>query len=377
MKTKCAAAISMLLYFMWLSPAWAIPAFARQTGIACSGCHIAFPQLNAFGRQFKEAGYRFPESPEEAPLKQVPLSAVLVARPYDKRDSGERKTRALHEVEIIGGGVVSEDFSGYLEIEAEDENDFEPELGPAVLTYNYRRELNLQLSRAPIFWADPYGILGNRFRLTRGSVGAIDQGFGGADGGGTLRTNRQNVGVYGRVSDRLFYNVNWSGDADDSEGENADTYSGLVNFDLSQIFMVGAFAISGKNQTENRDFTRAGVQVQADIAQARIQALYVTASDDRAAGDLRGPGEDDNNAFSIQAFWTFSNGTRRPTIVPLVRYDTYETADGSGTFDEVVLNIAYYVNQNVRAYVEYWDRFDAPTPAEEDSRITIQVVAAF
>lgn len=35
----------------------AIPSFSRQTGLACNVCHIAFPQLSAFGRLFKLNGY--------------------------------------------------------------------------------------------------------------------------------------------------------------------------------------------------------------------------------------------------------------------------------------------------------------------------------
>jgi hypothetical protein len=382
-RVKCSAlAILALFSTGWINSAEAIPAFARQTGVTCSGCHTAFPQLNAFGRQFKEAGYRIPGTRQESsalsrPAEHVPLSAVLVARPYDKKDSGQSKNRALHEVEIIGGGIISGDFSGYFEIEAEDETGFEPEVGPAVLTYNYRKEFNVQMSWAPMFWADPYGILGNHFRLTRGAVGAIDQKFGGADDGGKLRSNRQNVGVYGRVSDRFFYNATWSGDAEDAEGENASIVSGQVNFDLTNNIMVGAFGVSGENEAQNRDFTRTGVQFQADIAKARIQALYITASDDRVTGDPRGPGTDDNDAFSLQAFWTFRDESSRATFVPLVRYDTYDTNDGTGTFDELVLNLGYFVNENVKVYLEYWDRFDAPTPAQEDSRITIQAVAAF
>jgi hypothetical protein len=34
-----------------------IPSFSRQTGLACSACHTAFPMLTAFGRQFKLNGY--------------------------------------------------------------------------------------------------------------------------------------------------------------------------------------------------------------------------------------------------------------------------------------------------------------------------------
>jgi hypothetical protein len=36
----------------------AVPAFARQTGMACEACHaLVFPPLNAFGGAFKEGGY--------------------------------------------------------------------------------------------------------------------------------------------------------------------------------------------------------------------------------------------------------------------------------------------------------------------------------
>lgn len=40
-----------------ISPAWAIPPFARQTGAECSACHTVYPELTAFGRQFKANGY--------------------------------------------------------------------------------------------------------------------------------------------------------------------------------------------------------------------------------------------------------------------------------------------------------------------------------
>jgi hypothetical protein len=61
----------------------------------------------------------------------------------------------------------------------------------------------------------------------------------------------------------------------------------------------------------------------------------------------------------------------------LIRLDSYETTDGASSFDELTLNLGYYFTQNIKAYIEYWDRYDAPTSAQEDSRVTIQVVAAF
>ena len=43
--------------FLVSPPARAIPAFARQMGVECTACHTAYPQLNAFGREFKLTGY--------------------------------------------------------------------------------------------------------------------------------------------------------------------------------------------------------------------------------------------------------------------------------------------------------------------------------
>ncbi|HXY05486.1 MAG TPA: hypothetical protein VEI05_02985 [Burkholderiaceae bacterium] len=48
----------------WLAfsaPAEAIPLFARQTGQYCAACHISFPELTAYGREFKLNGYTFGE----------------------------------------------------------------------------------------------------------------------------------------------------------------------------------------------------------------------------------------------------------------------------------------------------------------------------
>ena len=50
--------IVVLLFATWNPPtALAVPSFARQTGLACSGCHYAPPELNPAGRRFKLLGY--------------------------------------------------------------------------------------------------------------------------------------------------------------------------------------------------------------------------------------------------------------------------------------------------------------------------------
>src|SRR4249919_4150074 len=51
--------ILVLLSFSAMNPPTvkAVPSYARQTGLACSGCHYNPPELNPAGRRFKLLGY--------------------------------------------------------------------------------------------------------------------------------------------------------------------------------------------------------------------------------------------------------------------------------------------------------------------------------
>ena len=53
------AAVTGLLYLGAVNPpeAKAVPSYARQTGLPCSGCHYTPPELNPAGRRFKLTGY--------------------------------------------------------------------------------------------------------------------------------------------------------------------------------------------------------------------------------------------------------------------------------------------------------------------------------
>lgn len=55
----------------WVGHAQAIPAFARKYGLACTGCHEAWPTLNDFGRAFRDNGYQMLLG-EDSPTKLNP-----------------------------------------------------------------------------------------------------------------------------------------------------------------------------------------------------------------------------------------------------------------------------------------------------------------
>lgn len=89
-----ATAVAGLLTFSALNPpkVEAVPSYARQTGLACSGCHYTPPELNPAGRRFKLLGYvdkadetkvvKADGSKKRAPLdllESLPLSVMLDA----------------------------------------------------------------------------------------------------------------------------------------------------------------------------------------------------------------------------------------------------------------------------------------------------------
>lgn len=367
----------------------AIPAFARKMEMACSGCHTAWPSLNAFGRQYKEHGYRIGhlEAPNKTITKDLkwdenlPISVLLAARPYDKKGSGVKKNRALHEVELMVAGPMGEKLSGFFEIEAEDEDTnargFDTGIAVAALSYSHNEAANLQFSWGSNTWFDSYATYANKRRMTRGASGVIDQSFGGADNAGKLKSPRQNISLYGRPISKLFYGVAISGDANDSEGKEGDSLTVRIAYDAMPSLTIGAMSISGTctaastNCTVDRDYTRTGLDIQSEIGDFVITAVALSATDDNSTATA----EVDNDAFYVQALYTFKEGGR-VTWAPLVRIDSYDKTGGAETIDELTVSVNYYVTENIRAMLEFWDRSGGTTTADDD-RVTLQITAAF
>jgi hypothetical protein len=75
----------------------AVPSYARQTGIACQGCHTVFPELTPFGRSFKLNAYQIDNLPQvqgitqnkeyELLLNQVPPISFMFQTSYTKTKS--------------------------------------------------------------------------------------------------------------------------------------------------------------------------------------------------------------------------------------------------------------------------------------------------
>lgn len=102
----------------------AVPAFARQTGSACSACHFQhFPLLNAYGRAFKSSGFTMmgAQGKVEDEHLDIPnqLNTAVFTTTFVERKSGTAKALNIGvpttggEFSLFMGGRASE-FAGFI-----------------------------------------------------------------------------------------------------------------------------------------------------------------------------------------------------------------------------------------------------------------------
>ncbi len=109
-------------YLAFLAPAQAVPVFARQTGHNCQACHISYPELTAYGREFKLNGYTFGEA------QPVPLAFAIMAeytKPSDNQDHGGGQlcnsvgascsNGQIAQWSLFAGGRVTEELGAFIQ----------------------------------------------------------------------------------------------------------------------------------------------------------------------------------------------------------------------------------------------------------------------
>jgi hypothetical protein len=102
------------------SPAEALPSFARQTGLWCTACHTAYPQLNAFGREFKLSGYT--ESAGDVPwykkfafMTQPSFTHTASDISDPPEDFGDNNNFAFTQTSLFFGGKLAGKLGGFVQ----------------------------------------------------------------------------------------------------------------------------------------------------------------------------------------------------------------------------------------------------------------------
>jgi len=385
MKTNTTTKIGTLLFLALTSMnIQAIPSFARKTGVACSGCHTAVPSLNTFGRKFKTNGYRITSSQLPARKfndylnldKSFPIAAAFSSRPYDKAKNGVTNVSAIQELELYIAGSFGKNWSGFMEFAGGPGEAAGVDHGQ--ITYSVSPELNLQIAWGPTFWSDPYDTLTHMRRLTIGQSSIIGSEYGGADG--PVGENRSYISANGYLSNGLYYSVGFGSQIDNAAGTDPQTATGRVAFDVTPNLMVGAFTVNGTCtiasgsdfcQMADRDYSRSGVDFQADYNNWRFTGVYLKAKDDNEIATVK----ETNTSTTGRVFYSVQQDGR-PVWVPYLQIDKHELFNGTESITDTTIGLIYYYDENIKGTLEYVNTAgDGTTP--DDSRTTIQLAAYF
>lgn len=379
----------------WLSQVQAVPAFARKYEMACKQCHMPWPTLNEFGRDFKMNGYRV-ESGSAAPMnmdkrsenlwvEKLPyLSARLIGNIYNK-SKGDRRwaLQPAHEIELYLTGNPANDVSFFAEVEAEDEADWNVALENLVVGWHPREEANILGGWGSIFFADPFNTLRDGGgRLTVSHKSPLDGGFD-PDVTGSTQFLTFNGRTHG-----LYYSASMGAGGDvTNEGHDAKDYALRLAYSFPMVTF-GGFYLDGSTDLDavtEDDFTRAGLDFLFQKGNWQAYGLWMTTEDDEWDFTTVPPtplDEQKNTAGYVEGMYIFTRADGDPFIVPLVRYETVESNDGDDETSSVIAAVKAYVRSNVDIYLEYKKQTKVPDIApgvegEKGRRLTLRANLIF
>ncbi len=356
----------------------AVPAYARKHQVACSLCHSAWPLLNSTGRTFKEDGYRFVGEPSvgEVALEDrlalalnLPMSFRVQGRPYVKRSTDSRfDMQVVHEVEVqITDGTAGK-ISYFANFEAADDAGWTTELADFVAGWHPRAQANIVGGYGPLTFVDPYNTFASR-RLTQDRPSPNSAGF---QSGYRLRDSTQFGSFYGRAGS-LFYSASVGTGAGDAIGADKKDYFLRTAYDLPGGISLGAFSLTGDKELatpiRTQQYSRAGADVQVDRGPFTANVLWYRADEDNAAtlvGQV-------NNAWYVQALYVTSTSV---PLVPVLRYESVESASGTASTDSLALALLAYVRGNVDVSVDYTRQTKVPPGRTKANRLSVLVIFA-
>jgi hypothetical protein len=118
--------------------AFAVPSYARQTGLACEACHTIFPQLTPFGRIFKASGYTISNTKKVQDVDRIkhyvmslsdipPVAAMAIAstssaaRASDSQSS-RTSTDFPQQLSIFYAGSITDNVGAYIQLTYDDQS---------------------------------------------------------------------------------------------------------------------------------------------------------------------------------------------------------------------------------------------------------------
>jgi len=110
------AAAALVFLSLGLDSAYAVPSFARQTGLDCAACHTVFPELTRTGRAFKLRGYTMGGGKSKMP---IPLAAMIMAditKSSDATDMPKDSKLVIPQISLFYAGKIVDHLGAFVQV---------------------------------------------------------------------------------------------------------------------------------------------------------------------------------------------------------------------------------------------------------------------
>ncbi len=117
-------AVFAIVMFVFISPASAIPAFARKYSLRCTACHESWPVLNDFGRNFRDNGYQLRLGRDDAVTADPgywPVAVHITPRYLYTKATNQATDQGVKDIgsggvadasiDLLMAGVLTQDIS--------------------------------------------------------------------------------------------------------------------------------------------------------------------------------------------------------------------------------------------------------------------------
>ena len=403
------------IIFSWLIPAntaEAVPAFARQMGVACLSCHFQhFPKLNSFGREFRLGGYTqtAQELIEDDGVSIPPVANIgfFLEYKYQKTDTkGATGTKTgtdrgqwdlYDEAAIFFGGRLGENFGMFAELAEGVENakvvfsrDFGGVQGglSAYVTHSMGPAFGMELFNTGV----QMHIVSGVNMMVQGAALSTMVGMGEATGFTAFMAGNNFFAAYGM----------WSPFGTDEARDTGFDMSSYFRLALTREIsgfnsMIGFFGTGGKTKCGEACSGTPGVvaekkteamgidlQAQGDIGgkSLGIYADYVFDTGDDLSnqynmGPMMGNEQKNNTAFAIMAQLGINNafGVR----AGFLSHSFKDEVDASKSYTSTTLGFYYLFAQNIQLAFDYnsfgGDVEDLMMPAAAADRNNLMALA--
>lgn len=387
------AIIVISLFSVWARKSSAIPTFARKHNLPCNACHIAFPKLNAFGKKFRENGYRMPGD-EGSYIYQgsVPLAvAVNVAWESESEEKGTEKDSRhsidLEEARLFSGGTLAPKVSYYSDLGLYEKKPseamelmeslagehlqgviilddlFSDRIGKEYINVAIGvRELDLQISPMRRLTETQY-LVYNTMPMAMGTGGKMYMN------GLMFMMPQTGIEIRGNPSHEIHYGLtllNGRGTLSDNN-DHKDIY-GNIRYTYKDHTTIEILGYSGKgvlgdvtnfgNTGEvgtgpDVDITRYAISLQSDIIDGLyLSGMYMWMKDSYDSPLLYATGKSSKDR-KFSGWFIEADYIVRSWLVSALRWDSVSDDDNGKNQTQITANLSYLLHPNIKFLLEY------------------------